>query len=178
MKAVKIIHIAANITAFGVLGAFLIYLLVNYNGLPERIGVHFSAINGQYDVFEAKWLAFYPFVAGFGLLGILSLLSRAINRVKNLGIKKSLGFNISEKGDRVLRTFAMLFADGFKLMIAGFFSYWTYCLVPQISMDDGTTLMIFRTLALGAFLFMPVPIIIISFIFKDKGDSNDNPPGN
>ena len=101
MKAYRIIHTAANITAFGLLGAMLIYFLLSYEGLPERIGVHFSAVDGQLDVYSYKIFGFYPFVMGFGLLGIFSLLSLAVKKIKKLGLK------ITEKGDTVFRCTAV-----------------------------------------------------------------------
>ena len=150
MKAYRIIHTAANITAFGLLGAMLIYFLFSYEGLPERIGIHFSAVDGQLDVYSYKIFGFYPFVMGFGLLGIFSLLSLAVKKIKKLGLK------ITEKGDTVFRCTAVLLLDLIKLLWAVFFSFWTYCIVHQTGMGDGTPLDIFRVFFIILLLSVPV----------------------
>lgn len=158
MKTYRIIHIAANVIAFGSLGAALVYLLINYAGLPEPLGVHFSAVNGQLDVFDAKYFAFYPFVMGFGISAALSLLTLAVNRIKKPGL------NVSEEGDRVFRCAAALMLDVMKLAWAVFFSYWTYCVVQQTGMGDGTPLDIFRVF----FLLLPFIAVIIFIEIKEK----------
>ena len=169
MKTYRIIHIAANVIAFGSLGAALVYLLMNYAGLPEPLGVHFSAVNGQFDVFDAKYFAFYPFIMGFVILGALSLLTLAVNRIKKLGP------DLNEKGGRVFRCSAVLMIDTMKLAWAVFFSYWTYCVVQQTGMGDGTPLDIFRVF----FLLLPF-IAIIVFIeitvkYKAAAPVNEKP---
>lgn len=150
MKAYKIIHITANIIAFGLLGAFLVYFLLSYGGLPERIGVHFSAMDGQLDVYSQKIFGFYPFVMGFGLLAVFSVLSLLVNRIKKLGLK------VTEKGDRVFRCAAALLLDVMKLTWSVFFSYWTYCVVHQVGMGDGTFLDVFRVFFLLILLSIPI----------------------
>lgn len=150
MKAYKIIHIIANIIAFGLLGAFLVYFLLSYGGLPERIGVHFSAMDGQLDVYSQKIFGFYPFVMGFGLLAVFSVLTLLVNRIKKLGLK------VTEKGNRVFRCAAALLLDLMKLTWSVFFSYWTYCVVHQVGMGDGTFLDVFRVFFLIVLLAVPV----------------------
>ena len=150
MKAYRIIHIAANILAFGLLGAFLVYFLLSYNGLPERIGVHFSAIDGQLDVYSYKVFGFFPFGAGFGLLTIFSLLTLAVNKIKKLGLK------VTEDGKTVFRHAAALLLDLMKLTWSVFFSVWTYCVVHQTGMGDGGFLDAFRIFFLLILLSMPV----------------------
>ena len=150
MKAYRIIHIAANIAAVGLLGGFLVYFLLSYGGLPERIGVHFSPVNGQFDVFADKLFGFYPFVAGGVLIGIFSLLTLLTKKIKKLGL------NITEQGDKVLRCAAALLLDLMKLIWAGFFSYWTVCVVKQVGMGDGTFLDVFRVFFILVLLATPI----------------------
>ena len=150
MKAYRIIHIAANIAAVGLLGGFLVYFLMSYGGLPERIGVHFSPINGQFDVFADKVFGFYPFVAGGVLIGVFSLLALFANKIKKLGL------NITEQGDRVLRCAAVLLLDLMKIIWAVFFSYWTICVVHQTGMGDGTFLDVFRVFFILVLLATPI----------------------
>ncbi len=150
MKAYRIIHAAANIIAFGLLGAFLLYFLLSYGGLPERIGVHFSAVDGQLDVYSYKVFGFYPFAAGFTLLGIFSLLTLAVKKLKKSGL------DITEKGSIVMRSASVLLLDLMKLIWSAFFSYWTYCVVHQTGMGDGTPLGIFRVFFIIVLLSSPI----------------------
>ncbi|MBR5090050.1 MAG: hypothetical protein IK093_11550 [Ruminiclostridium sp.] len=150
MKAYRVTHITANILAFGLLGAFLVFFLLSYGGLPERIGVHFSPMDGDFDVIADKLFGFYPFVAGFGLLALFSLLSLAAKKVKNPGLK------VTEKGERVFRCAAVLLLDLMKLTWAVFFSYWTYCVVYQTPMGDGSFLDAFRVFFILILLSVPV----------------------
>lgn len=150
MKTYKIIHLTANIIAFGLLGAFLVYFLISYDGLPERIGVHFSPVDGQFDVYSYKIFGFYPFAAGGVLLAVFSLLTLAVKKIKKLGLK------VDEKGDMVLRCAAGLLLDLMKLTWAVFFSYWTYCVVHQKGMGDGTFLDVFRVFFILILLASPV----------------------
>ncbi len=158
MKAYRIIHTAANIIAFGLLGGFLVYFLLSYDGLPERIGVHFSAADGQLDVYSYKIFGFYPFVMGFGLLGAFSALTLLVNRIKKTGLK------VNEKGDRVFRCTAALLLDLMKLTWSVFFSYWTYCVVHQTGMGDGTPLDAFRVFFI--FILLSVPVLFSRIHYK------------
>ncbi|MBQ3842410.1 MAG: hypothetical protein II820_06945 [Ruminiclostridium sp.] len=150
MKACRIIHVAANIIAFGSLTVSLVFFLLSYSGLPERIGVHFSAVDGQLDVFSYKVFGFYPFVMGFALLLIFSLLSLAVRKIKKLGLR------ITENGEQKFRCAAVLMLDLMKLIWAAFFSYWAYCVVRQTSMGDGTLLDAFRIFFLLVLLSIPI----------------------
>lgn len=150
MKAYRIIHIAANILAFGLLGGFLVYFLLSYGGLPERIGVHFSAVDGQLDVYSYKAFGFYPFVMGFGLMGIFSLLTLAVNKIRKLGLK------VTDKGETVFRCASALLLDVMKLTWSVFFSVWTYCVVHQTGMGNGNFLDAFRIFFLLILLSIPV----------------------
>ncbi len=150
MKKYKFIHIIANIAAFGLLGVSLVYFVLSYGGLPERIGVHFSPVDGQFDVYSYKIFGSYPFAAGGVLLLIFSLLTLAVKKVKKLGL------NVNEDGDRALRFAAALLLDLMKLTWAVFFSYWTYCVVHQVGMGDGTFLDAFRVFFIILLIATPI----------------------
>ncbi len=153
MKTYRVIHFIANVIAFGLLGGSLVYFLLSYGELPERIGVHFSAVNGELDVISDKIYGFYPFVMGFGLMLIFSLLTLVVRKVKKLGLK------VSEKGDMLFRCAAALLLDLMKLTWSMFFSYWTYCIVQQTSMGDGTLLDAFRVFFV--ILLLAVPVLVL-----------------
>ena len=158
MKTYRIIHITANIIAVGLLTAFLVYFLLSYGSLPERIGVHFSPLDGEFDVYAKKLFGFFPFVAGFALFLIFSLLTLAVNKVKKLG------FKVDETGDRLLRCAAVLMLDVMKLVWSGFFSFWTVCVVQQRRMGDGDFLDAFRVF----FLLMPLAAVIVFLEISSK----------
>lgn len=166
MKAYRIAHIAANIIAFGLLTVSLVFFLLAYSGLPERIGVHFSAADGQLDVFSYKVFGFYPFVMGFGLLLIFSLLSLAVKKIKKLGL------NITENGEQKFRCAAVLLLDLMKLIWAAFFSYWAYCVVHQTGMGDGTLLDAFRIFFL--LLLLSIPIMLSEIKERNKPEQPEN----
>ena len=150
MKAYKALHITAQIIAFGLMLIFLVYLLTAYPQLPERIGVHFSPIDGKFDVYSYKLFAFYPFAAGGALLLLFSLLTLPIKKLKKPGME------LDEKGETVFRQAAVLLLDLMKLIWAVFFSYWTYCVVHQTSMGDGSFLDAFRIFFLLILLSLPI----------------------
>ena len=145
MKAYRIIHTAANITAFGALAVSLVFLLVSWSGLPDTVGVHFN-FEGEFDVFADKRFAFYPFAAGFGLLGIFSLLSLGLKKVKKLG----LGLN--EKNETIFRHVAVLFLDAIKLIWSAFFTVWNFCVIYQVGMKDYFPLSTLRTIMILIFI--------------------------
>lgn len=152
MKAYRIIHITANIIAFGALFAALIFMLISWGGLADTVGVHFDP-EGEFDVFADKKFAFYPFVAGFGLLGIFSLLSLGVNKIKKLG------FGLNGKNEMIFRRGATLFLDAIKLIWAAFFSVWTYCVIVQVGMRDYFPLKTLRTIMM--LLLLPVLLIAL-----------------
>ena len=169
MKTYRIIHIAANIAAFGVLGGFLVYFLISYGSLPEPLGVHFSAINGQIDVYADKLFGFYPFVMGFGLMGLFSALTLVVKKLKKLGLK------LTEKGDTVFRCAAALILDLMKLVWSAFFSFWTCCVVHQTGMGDGSLLDAFRVFFLLLLLAIPILFSRIKEKYSAEPRVNNTP---
>lgn len=123
----KKLRSAVNIIAFGLLGASLIYMLTVCGDFPEEIGIHYGEDN-EFDVIASKAFAFYPFVVGFGLCGIFSLLELAVRKAKKVGK------NLSEEKTEFIRKAALIVLAAMKLFWSVFYSIWNYCVIHQIRM--------------------------------------------
>ena len=88
MKKRSIIRIAVNILSFGMLFFYFVYMLRVYGDFPEEIGIHFGEDN-EFDVYYSKWLAFFPFMAGFGLAIVFTVGDIAVSRAKCISKKLS-----------------------------------------------------------------------------------------
>ena len=112
MKTYRIIHIIANVAAFGVLVGYLIYAIVVWNSIPETIGVHFDTNVvepvADFNIYGSKWFVLFPFAAGFFLLGLFSLGGHITNKVK-------LGLNVDERGEKLTRAAVNLYLDALKV---------------------------------------------------------------
>lgn len=149
MRAYRVIHIAANIIAVGLLAGALVWFITEYGGLPDRIGVHFSPMDGKFDLFAEKLFGFYPYIAGSVLIGIFSLLTLAVRKLKKLGLR------LTDEGENVLRCAAVLLLDLMKLIWSAFFTCWTYCVINQTAMGDGSFLGFFRIIFLLVLISVP-----------------------
>jgi len=83
-KAFKKLHSTVNIISFGMLSVYLVYMLLVYRNFPQQIGIHYGEDN-EFDVYASKWLAFFPFMAGFGLAWIFTLAQIAAQKIKRIG---------------------------------------------------------------------------------------------
>ena len=131
MKTYRIIHIIANVIAFGVLAVFLIYAIAVWDSIPDTIGVHFDANIEEeiadFNIYGSKWFALFPFVAGFGLLGIFSFGGHIANKV-NLGLK------VDEQGEKLTRAAVNLYLDALKVCWGIAFAHWADCVIHQHGM--------------------------------------------
>ena len=149
-RAFKKLHTAVNIISFGMLTVYFLYMIAVFRDFPEQIGIHYGDDN-EFDVYASKWLAFFPFMAGFGLVGIFTLAGVAAKKVKNIGKK------LSEEDDRFIRMTFIAALDAMKLFWAVFYTIWAHCVIHQTRMFTfGLPIMEFQTLPLliivGAFL--------------------------
>ena len=71
-KTFKKFHTSVNIISFGLLAVYFVYTLAVYRDFPEQIGIHYGEDN-EFDVYASKWLAFFPFIAGFGDLQLTQM---------------------------------------------------------------------------------------------------------
>ena len=107
-KAYKKLHTAVNVISFGILAVYLVYMLTVYGDFPEQIGIHYGDDN-EFDVYASKWLAFFPFIAGFGLAIVFTLGSFAVNKSEHISKK------FSEDDDMFVRKTVLFAFDAMKL---------------------------------------------------------------
>ena len=149
-KAFKKLNIAVNIISFGMLTVYFLYMISVYSDFPEQIGIHYGEDN-EFDVYTSKWLAFFPFMAGFGLVGIFSLAGIAARRIKNTSKK------LSAEDDSFIRMTFIAVLDAMKQFWSVFYTIWAHCVIHQTRMFTfGIPIRNFQTLPLliiiGAFL--------------------------
>ena len=153
-RAFKKLHTAVNIISFGMLTVYFLYMIAVYRDFPEQIGIHYGDDN-EFDVYASKWLAFFPFMAGFGLVGIFTLAGVAAKKVKNIGKK------LSEEDDRFIRMTFIAALDAMKLFWAVFYTIWAHCVIHQ-------TRMFTFGLPIREFQALPLLIIIGAFLAADS----------
>lgn len=158
-RIIKTIHIALTGISWGIFIMSLIRIVVVWNSLPDRIGVHF-ADNGEFDVIGSKIGAGYPY-----LVSIIALVFCEISALLSKKIK--MGMKISEKGDIQIRTALGMLLDIFKLGFSFFFSVvWADCVIRQhpLNTDIPAAVMLIM-------FFMFLVFVIASIVIKIK-----NPP--
>ena len=85
-------------------------MCVEYNALPDQIGVHFAA-DGSFDLIADKKFAWYPYVLSIIILLVCELSAFLIGKIKT-------GLKISKKGEAQIRNAVHVF-----LLFRNFF-YW------------------------------------------------------
>ena len=154
MKTCKKLHVTVNSLSFGMLAVYLVYMLAVYGDFPEQIGIHYGDDN-EFDVYASKWLAFFPFMAGFGLAWIFTLAQTAAKKIKRIGKK------LSEEDDRFIRMTFIVALDAMKLFWSVFYTIWAHCVIHQTRMFTfGIPIREFQTL--------PLLIIIGAFLAADS----------
>ena len=154
MKTYKKLRTAVNILSFGILVVYLVYMLAVYGEFPEQIGIHYGDDN-EFDVYASKWLAFFPFMAGFGLVIVFTIGSFAVNKAKYISKK------LSEEDNVFVRKTVLIAFDAMKLFWAVFYSIWAHCVIHQ-------TRMFTFGLPIREFQTLPLLIIIGAFLGADS----------
>ncbi len=145
----KHLRTAINVVSFALLGVSLIWLLTVYGSFPEEIGIHFGEDN-EFDVYASKWLAFFPFIAGFGLTIVFTVGDIAVSRAKCISKK------LSEDDDIFVRKILLIAFDSMKLFWAVFYTIWAHCVIHQTRMF---------TFGISVRDFQKLPLLIISWAF-------------
>lgn len=141
-KIIKRLPAAVNILSFGMLFVYFVYMLSVYRDFPEQIGIHYGDDN-EFDIYASKWQAFFPFMAGFVLVGIFTLAQIVAKKIKRIGKK------LSEKDDRFIRMTFIAALDTMKLFWAVFYTIWAHCVIHQTRMFTfGLPIREFQTLPL------------------------------
>ena len=167
MKALKRAHIIILIACLIPLAIGLVWFIIKYDSLPNPMGIHFGfnekTHESIFDVIDNKIFGIYPFVAGFGIIGLLSLCGFFVRRVKPS--KK-----VTEKGDVIMRQFVLCIIDAFNIIISIYFTVWTYCIVtqrPRAMKMWGTPLALVWSLLLG----FPIAFIVMRIVFRKKKEA-------
>lgn len=158
-KAYKIIHRMVTISSWGMLLMSLVYLFIRWNNLPEPLGVHFSA-TGEFDLYDDKVNAFYPYIVGFGVLIFCEFITWVAGKVKS-------GLKVNEQGELYLRMAAVLWIDLVKGGITLFFIHWSLWVIHQKPMNTDFVVGIIYTIGIG-FLLLPVVVVAIRIFMPRK----------
>ena len=165
MKALKRAHIIILIACLIPLAIGLVWFIIKYDSLPNPMGIHFGfdekTHESIFDVIDNKIFGIYPFVAGFGIIGLLSLCGFFVRRVKP-------NKKVTEKGDVIMRQFVLCIIDALSIIISIYFTVWTYCIItqrPRAMKMWGTPLaLVWLPLLLG----LPIAFIVMRIVFRKK----------
>lgn len=165
MKALKRTHLIILALCLLSLTVGLVWFITKYSSLPEMIGIHFGwdekTHESIFDVVDKKIFGFYPFVAGFGLIGLLSLCGFFVRRVKQSP-------KTTEKGNSVIQQFVLFIIDVICIIISIYFTVWSYCVITQ---RPGAMKMWGTPLALiwlPLLLLFPITFVILRIVFSKK----------
>ncbi len=163
MKAIKRTHLIILALCLIPLLIGLVWFIIRYDSLPDRMGIHFGTnetfTESIFDVIDNKIFGIYPFVAGFGLIGLLSLCGFFVRRVKPS--KK-----VTEKGHSVMQQFILFIVDANNIIISIYFTVWTYCIItqrPKAMKIWGTPLAL---IWLPLLLLLPIGVIVLRIVFS------------
>ncbi len=165
MKAIKRTHIIILLLCLLPLAVGLVWFIIKYSSLPDPMGIHFGfdekTHESIFDVIDNKKFGIYPFVAGFGLIGLLSLCGFFVRRVKPS--KK-----VTEKGHTVMQQFVLFVVDAYNIIISIYFTVWTYCIItqrPRAMKQWGTPLALIWAPLL---LLLQIGVIVLRIVFRRK----------
>ena len=107
-----------RIVGAAALAAATVFVVVNWKQIPDVVPGHFN-FRGQVDGYAAKRLLLFPLVMGWGIFGVIHLIS-SIPQAWNTGVALT-----GENSARILRTLkTMLLLLG--MIIAVFMAYMTF----------------------------------------------------
>ena len=165
MKALKRTHIIILIASLIPLAIGLVWFIIKYDSLPNPMGIHFGfdekTHESIFDVIDNKIFGIYPFVAGFGLIGLLNLSGFFVRRVKPS--KK-----MTEKGNTVMTQFVLFIIDAFSIMISIYFTVWTYCIITQRPKAMGQWGKPIALVWMPVLLLFPITVIVLRIVFSKK----------
>lgn len=165
MKKLKRTHLILLLLSILPLAVGLVCFIIKYDSLPDQMGIHFGldekTQQSCFDVIDNKIFGIYPFVAGFGLIALLSLCSFFVPRVKP-------SQKLTEKGNTVFQQFVLFIIDLFRLIVSAYFTIWTYCIItqkPQAMFRLGGPL---SWGLLVGILALPIGVIVIRRVFAKR----------
>lgn len=165
MKAIKRTHLIILALCLIPLLTGLVWFIAKYSSLPDPMGIHFGfdekTRESIFDVVDNKIFGIYPFVAGFGLVGLLSLCGFFVRRVKPS--KK-----VTEKGHSVMQQFVLFIVDAQNIIISIYFTVWTYCIIKQEPKPMRQWGLPLALIWLPLLLLFPISIIVLRIVFSKK----------
>ena len=165
MKALKRAHIIIFIASLIPLAIGLVWFIIKYDSLPNPMGIHFGfdekTHESIFDVIDNKIFGIYPFVAGFGLIGLLSLCGFFVRRVKPSP-------KVTEKGHSVMQQFVLFIVDANNIIISIYFTVWTYCIIKQEPKPMGQWGKPLAIIWLPLLLLLPICMIVLRIVFSKK----------
>ena len=165
MKAIKRTHIIILIASLIPLAIGLVWFIIRYDSLPNPMGIHFGfdekTHESIFDVIDNKIFGIYPFVAGFGLIGLLSLCGFFVRRVKPSP-------KVTEKGHSVMQQFILFIVDANNIIISIYFTVWTYCIIKQEPKPMGQWGKPLAIIWLPLLLLLPICMIVLRIVFRKK----------
>ncbi len=163
MKALKSTHLIILALCLVPLAIGLVWFIIRYDSLPDKMGIHFGTnetfTESIFDVIDNKIFGIYPFVAGFGLIGLLSLCGIFVRRVKPS--KK-----VTEKGHSVMQQFVLFVIDAQNIIISIYFTVWTYCIITQRPKAMKIWGMPLALIWLPLLLLFPIGVIVLRIVFS------------
>ena len=165
MKAIKRTHLIILVLCLIPLLIGLVWFIIRYESLPDPMGIHFGfnekTHESIFDVVDNKIFGIYPFVAGFGLIGLLSLCGFFVRRVKPSP-------KVTEKGHSVMQQFVLFIVDANNIIISIYFTVWTYCIIKQEPKPMGQWGKPLAIIWLPLLLFLPICMIVLRIVFSRK----------
>ena len=159
-NSAKIIHVIVTILAWTMFGASLIYLAIKWNALPDTIGVHFNPPTGEFDLYDEKIFALYPYGVWFGAMLVLEIAGILVNKIKT-------GMKIMVEGEKVFRRVTFILLDVIKICLSIFWLNWAICVIRQTQMIVWIPLAASEIVRI-AFVLYVIAAIVIRIKYKES----------
>ncbi len=152
-KIIKMIHVMLITLSLGIFLLSLLRLIIVWNTLPDRIGVHFSS-TGEFDVFDSKRYIAYPYLIALFAIILVQVITYFIWKIPT-------GMKISEAKEAKIKSAFQLLIDfsgiGYVFFYAG---VWTDCVIRQNPLDTHIPQIILLFIFLMNILFFIYIIVI------------------
>lgn len=158
-KKTLLLHRILFYASILILAASLVFFLIKWNTLPEKIGIHFAE-DGQFDVTDSKLFGFYPHLIGGIFIAITAAAGFLTNKIK-------IGLKLTEKGEQLFKTEFRLTIDSLNVLLSLFFANWSRCVASQVPLDL-TTVQILIYIMLAVIAAGSILGIIICQKYKEK----------
>ena len=159
-NSTKIIHVIVTILAWTMFVASLIYLAIKWNTLPDTIGVHFNPPTGEFDLYDEKIFALYPYGVWFGAMLVLEIAGILVNKIKT-------GMKIMAEGEKVFRRITFILLDVIKICLSIFWLNWAICVIRQTQMIVWIPLAVSEVVRIAFVLFL-IAVIVIRIKYREN----------